>query len=87
MSRSDRSLSLAGPHHLGVGSTRLAAWGAGTGTMVLVAALFGFGADHRDRAIEFFHPEARCGLRASLARPDNDNSLGQIRPRSKGYSV
>ena len=46
MSRSDRSLSLAGPHHLGVGSTRLAAWCAGAGTMALVAALFGFGADH-----------------------------------------
>ena len=46
MSRSDHSLSLAGPHHLGVGSTRLAAWCAGAGTMALVAALFGFGADH-----------------------------------------
>ena len=46
MSRSDRSLSLAGPHHLGVGSTRAAAWCAGAGTMALVAALFGFGADH-----------------------------------------
>ena len=32
-------------------------------------------------------PERAAGLRASLARPDNDNSLGQIRPRSKGYSV
>ena len=46
MSRSDRSLSLAGPHHLGVGSTHAAAWCAGAGTMALVAALFGFGADH-----------------------------------------